>query len=173
MFNATGWSYTTGSGLGVTVGEVAEVTIQHSRLYVTSPSGETRKIIAQGVGGGVGLSVLPAAVAGSTTDFVSAGTNIYTAVNDVITLADLSDTLLIYSGNLTFLNGDGNGSLVLFIHAPLTQFAWLAVPLVGPAIAASQVIKAFCFVAAAQMSTPNLGMDATGVFYSVLSADVV
>lgn len=173
MFNASGWSYSTSSGAGVTVGELVEVTVQHARIYVNSPNGETRKIIAQGVGGGLGASVLPASITGSVTDFVSAGTKIYTTVGENITLADLSDKLLIYSGNLTWLNGNGSGSLILFLHAPLSHFAYLAIPIAGPMIAASQVIKAFCLVAAAQMSTPNAGVDATGTFYTVLSADLV
>jgi hypothetical protein len=173
MFNASGWSYSTSSGVGATVGELAEVTIQHTRLYVNTPNGDTRKIIAQGVGGGLGASLLPASVTGSVTDFVSAGTNIYTTIGSNITLADLSDTLLIYSGNLTWLSGNASGSLILFVHAPLYQFAYLAIPFAGPLLAASNVIKAFCLVAAAQMSTPNAGVDATGTLYSVLSADLV
>ncbi|MBS1948743.1 MAG: hypothetical protein JST47_13350 [Bacteroidetes bacterium] len=174
MFNNSGWSYSTSSGVGLTIGELAEVTVQHARIYVTSPNGDTRKIIAQGVGGGVGASILPASITGSTTDFVSAGTNIYSVFNQTISIADLSDMLLIYSGNLTWLTGDGSGSLVLFLHnTSIWQFAYGLIPIAGPAIMASQVLKAFCLVAAAQMSTPNLGADATGTFYSVLSADVV
>jgi hypothetical protein len=173
MFNNTGWSYQTSSGAGLTVGELAEVTVQHTRLYISSPSGDQYKIIAQGVGGGVGASIIPGSITGSTVDFVSAGTNIYSLYNEPIGLADLSDLLVIYSGNAVFLTGSGSGSVVLFLHANLAKFGWLLVPIAGPMIAASQTVKAFCFVAAAQLSTPNLGVDGLGTFYSVLSANKV
>ncbi|HVM86760.1 MAG TPA: hypothetical protein VMT76_01140 [Puia sp.] len=173
MFNNSGWSYDTSSGVGLTIGELAEVTVQHARIYVKAPTGETRKIIAQGVGGGVGASVLPASVTGSTTDFVSAGSSIFSLYNETITIADLSDMLLIYSGNLTWLDGVATGSFIIFMHSSIWQFAYAAIPLVGPSIAASKVIKAVCFVGSAELSTPNAGVDATGTFYSVLSADVI
>jgi hypothetical protein len=173
MFNNTGWSYQTSSGAGLTVGELAEVTIQHTRLYISSPGGDQYKIIAQGVGGGVGASIIPGSITGSTVDFVSAGTNIYSLYNEPIGLADLSDLLVIYSGNAVFMNGSGSGCVVLFLHANLAKFGWLLVPIAGPMIAASQTVKAFCLVAAAQLSTPNLGIDGLGTFYSVISAHKV
>jgi hypothetical protein len=173
MFNNSGWNYSTSSGVGLTVGEMAEVTIQHTRLYINSPNGETRKIIAQGVGGGIGAGAIPGSISGSTVDYVSAGSSIYSLYNETITVADLSDMLLIYSGNLTFLNGVGTGSLILFLHSSLWQFAYMAIPIAGPAVTASKVIKAFCFVASTEMSTPNLSADVVGTFYNVISADVV
>ncbi len=172
-FSNSGWSYSTSSGVGGTLGELAEVTIQHTRLYINSPNGDTYKIIAQGVGGGVGASVLPASITGSTTDFVSAGSNIYTLLNDNLTLADMSDSLLIYSGNLTWLDGTASGSMVLFLRFPLWKIAAGLILSSELVSALAETIRGVCFIASAQLSTPNAGLDATGTFYAVYSADSV
>jgi hypothetical protein len=173
MFNASGWSYATSSGIGITAGEEAEITIQQTRLYLTSPNGDTYKVIATGAGGGIGASAIPASITGSTTDFVSAGTNVYSLYNETITIDDLSGMLVIYSGNLTWLTGEASGSLVIFCHGGAGQFALAAIPLVGPMVAFAKVVKGFCLIGSGQLSTPNLGADATGTFYWVSSADTV
>ena len=171
MFNNSGWSYGTSAGGGVTVGEAIEATAQYTRLYINSPNGESFLIQAGGLGGGVGLSFLPASITGSLTDFQSAGSSIYTNVNDAITLSDLSCLLMIYSGNLTWLIGDGYGSLILFINASPSQFLYGLIPVAGPLLMASRVVKGYCLVSGAQLSTPNAGIDATGTIYKVSSVE--
>jgi hypothetical protein len=171
MFNHTGWNYQTSAGVGLTVGELAEVTVQHTRLYVSSPSGDTYKIIAQGVGGGIGAGIIPGGVSGSTKDFTSKGTEIYSVYNDPIHLADLSSFLIIYSGNVVYSYGGGTGAMVLFLNGNTSDLLYLAIPFFGATVVVAKTVKALCFMAGVQVSSPNLSIDGTGTLYSVLSAN--
>jgi hypothetical protein len=173
MFNHTGWNYQTSAGVGLTVGELAEVTIQHTRIYVKSPSGDTFKIIGQGVGGGIGAGLIPGGITGSTADFKSAGTEIISIYNHPISLADLSSFLVIYQVTGVANIGAAAGSLVLFINGNYSDLAWLAVPFFGPSIVVGVTVKAFCFMAGLELASPNASIDLTGTLYSVLSADKV
>jgi len=174
MFNYSGWGYDTSAGLGAGIsGEVIEVGGQTIQLFVKSPNGESYQINAMGAGGGVGISAIPASITGSLKSFPSVGTSIYTAVNDGITVDDLSSLMLIYTGAFTVAVGNVYGSLILFVNAPWTQFLYLSIPIAGPLLAASKVIKGFCLVAGVQGSTPNVGADATGMFFKVFGTDKV
>lgn len=173
MFSDTGWSYQTSSGIGLTVGELAEVTIQHARIYVNTPTGETRKIIAQGVGGGIGASIVPIGIAGSEASYRSVGSHIYSIYNEPITLADLSSFLLIYSGSGVVGDVGGTGGLVLFLHGTVGSLGFLAVPFFGTTIVVAKAVKAFCFMAGGQLASPNASIDGTAVLYNVASADIV
>jgi hypothetical protein len=178
MFPDTGWSYNTSSGAAVTGGPSWEVTAGQARVYINDPSGATFKVIGTGMGIGIGVSAIPASATVSTTDFVSAGTNIYGVGNSHLDLDDFKSLMVIYNGNAVALDGSATGSVVFFVHlTTLQKINVAAAALTGSIIGVLAVLtasfKAVCFVASAELSTPNLGVDATGTAYWISSADKV
>jgi len=178
IFTDTGWSYDTSSGAAATYGECAEVTAGQARIYIKSPDGATYKVIGTGLGMGIGISALPATLTVSTVDYVSAGSSIYGCNCSQLDINDFLSFMVIYNASAIALNGSANGSVVFFVHLDAYQKISLAaaiatgMPLFILASLTSS-FKAVCFIAAAELSTPNLGADATGTAYWISSADQV
>lgn len=173
MFNNTGWTYVTSSGLSVTAGFGLEGNAQHVCLYLQDPRTDIYKITAWGIGAGFGASPIPISVSGSKMEFSSGGSDLYSIYNEPIGLADLSQLLVIYSGNGIVTIGGMSVSMVLFVRAHLLQLGYLAIPFAGPQVALFQMTKAFCFMGGSELSTPNLGVDGLVNFYKVSSAEKI
>lgn len=178
MFPDTGWSYNTSSGAAVSGGPSWEVTAGQARVYINDPSGSTFKVIGTGIGVGIGASAIPASATVSTTDFVSAGSHIYGVGNSHLDLDDFQSLMVIYNANLVALDGCATGSVVFFVHLSTLQkinvaAAFLTGSVLGVLAVLTSSFKAVCFVASAELSTPNLGADATGTAYWISSADPV
>ena len=178
MFPDTGWTYNTSSGAAVTGGPSWEVTAGQARVYVNDPSGSTFKVIGTGIGVGIGVSAIPASITVSTTDFVSTGSSIYGVGNSHLDIDDFQSLMVIYNASAVALDGVATGSVVFFVHLNAYQkinvaAALLTGSILGVLAALTSSFKAVCFVASAELSTPNLGADATGTAYWITSADPV
>jgi len=178
MFPDTGWSYNTSSGAAATAGPSWEVTAGQARVYINDPSGSTFKVIGTGIGVGIGASAIPASITVSTTDFVSGGSAIYGVGNSHLDLDDFQSLMVIYNASAVALDGAVTGSVVFFVHLTVLQKINVAAALLTGSVlnvlaVLTSCFKAVCFVAAAELSTPNLGADATGTAYWISSADPV
>ncbi|HEX4852073.1 MAG TPA: hypothetical protein VFV08_14760 [Puia sp.] len=184
LFSNTGWSYKTSSGVSATGGEILEITAGQARLYMSDPDGNVFKVIGTGIGFGVGISALPASVAGSITDMPSTGTDVYGLLTNQLDINDFSSFMVIYSANAVVSSGlplapAGSGCMGLFVHLDAIQKASLALAvlsptgLIGVLASLTSAFKAVCFFAGVQVSTAQLGVDATGTAYWISSADPV
>lgn len=179
MFPNTGWSYDTSSGASATGGELLEITAGQARIYIKDPNGNSFKVIGTGIGMGIGISALPASLSVSTTDMVSAGTNIYGLVDSHLDIDDFKSFMVIYNANLVALDGCGTGSLAFFVHLSAWQKVQLAavalspMGIIGILASLTGAFKSVCLIASAELSTPNAGADATGTAYWITSADPV
>ena len=117
----SGWSYQNSSGVAGCAGEIFEVTAGQARIYVKSPDGTVYKVIGTGIGGGVGISFLPAGLTVSDTSLISTGSDIYGLGNGQLSIDDLGCIMLIYSVSATLLIGGVSGSLCVFLNPTTYQ----------------------------------------------------
>jgi hypothetical protein len=178
IFNNTGWSYDTGSGIAGTVSaEGYEITAGEARIHVNAPDGSRYRIIGSGFG--FGLSNLPANLSGSDADMLSAGTSIYGFNSPSLEIEDFSSFMVLYSLNGTYQMSGISGSLAFFVHptawekVKLAAMATSPLGLVGVIAELTSSFKAVCSFAGMQVSTPIVGADLTGTAYWITSTNLI
>jgi hypothetical protein len=185
IFDNTGWTFQSSSGGAATGGDVWEVTAGQARLYISGPDNTVYKVIGTGLGIGIGISAVPASVTGSTADMPTlASSVVYGLLNSQLDINDFSSLMVIYSANAVVSLGtpiapDISASMALFIHLTAIQKINLAAAVLTPTgplgvlASLSSAFKAVCFFVGPQVSTGNVGADATGTAYWISSADPV